>query len=153
MLPYPLTNFELQKNYQNESRFNGVYSRDNLPDKITDGTYVIKLDEYSVIGTHWIALNVLNNNVIYFDGFGVVYIPKEIKTFFINKNIKTNTFRIQSHDSVMCGYFCFKFIDFMLKGKRLIDFTNLFSPKNFKKNDDIIFKLFKYLLMKLLIII
>ena len=72
-----LTNFEIQKYYQNEPRFNGVYSKDNLP-KIKDGVYVINLDEYSNIWTPWIALYVLNNNVTYFDSFGVEYIPKEI---------------------------------------------------------------------------
>ena len=129
---------EIQKYYQNEPRFNGVYSRDNLPNKIKDGAYVINLDEYSDIGTHWIALYVKNNDVTYFDSFGVEHIPKEIKTFISNKNIKTNIFRIQAYDSVMCGYFCIGFIDFMLKDKSLTDFTNLFSPNNFLKNDDVV---------------
>ena len=56
MPPHPLTNFEIQKYYQNEARFNGVYSRDNLPKTKKDGTYVINLDEYADVGTHWIAL-------------------------------------------------------------------------------------------------
>ena len=68
--PHPLTNFEITKYYENESRFNGVYSRDNLPNKIKDGTYVIDLDE-------WVNIN----SVTYFDSFGVEHIPKEIKTF------------------------------------------------------------------------
>ena len=69
-------NFEIQKYYKNEPRFNGVYSRDNLP-KIKDGAYVINLDEYSDIGTHWVALYVqINNSVTYFDSFGVEHIPK-----------------------------------------------------------------------------
>ena len=89
MPPYPLTNFEIQKHYQNDPRFNGVYSGDNLQ-KIKDGVYIINLDEYSDIGTHWVALYVQNNDVIYFDSFGVEYIPKEIRTFISNKNIKTN---------------------------------------------------------------
>ena len=89
MLPYSLTNFEIQKYYQNELKFSGVYSRDNLP-KIKDGVYVIDLDEYSDIGTHWIAMYVLNNVVSYFESFGVEHIPKEIKAFISNKNIKTN---------------------------------------------------------------
>ena len=76
MPPHPLTNFEIQK-YQNEPRFNGVYSRDNLP-RIRVGAFVINLDEYSDIGTHWIALCVVNNNVNYFDNLGVEHIPKEI---------------------------------------------------------------------------
>ena len=95
MPPHPLTNFEILKYYENKSRFNGVYSRDNLPNKIKDGTYVINLDEYSDIGTHWIALYVKNNDTTYFDSFGVEYIPKEIKAFIKNGNIKTNIFRIQ----------------------------------------------------------
>ena len=140
MPPHPLTNFDIQKYYQNEPRFNGVYSRDNLP-KIKDGAYVINLDEYSDIGTHWVALYVQNNNVTYFDSFGVERIPKEIKEFVDNKKIKTNIFRIQAYDS-MCGYFCIGFIDFMLAGKTLTEYTNLFSPNNFKKNDDIILNYF-----------
>ena len=87
MSPNLLTNFEIQK-YQNEPRFNGVYSRENPP-KIKDGTYVINLDEYSDIGTHWVALyvggaspkDVNNNNVTYVDSFGVEHIPKEINAF------------------------------------------------------------------------
>ena len=91
---------------KNEPRFNGVYSRDNLCDEIKDGVYVINLDEYADIGTHWVALYVKNNDVTYFDSFGVEHIPKEIKTFISNKNIKTNIFRIQAYDSIMCRYFC-----------------------------------------------
>ena len=77
MLPHPLTNFEIQKYYQNEPKFNGVYSRNNLS-KIKDGTYKINLDEYESIGTHWIALYANAKNVTYFDRFGVEHIPKEI---------------------------------------------------------------------------
>ena len=62
--PHPLTNFETQKYYQNESRFNGGYSRNNLP-RIKYGAYVINLDEHSDIGTHWVDLYVHNNNVTY----------------------------------------------------------------------------------------
>ena len=83
-----------------------------------------------------------NNNVTYFDSFGVEHIPKEIKKFISNKIIKTNIFRIQAYNSIMCGYFCIGFINFMLSGNTLTDFTNLFSPNNFKKNDDKILKLF-----------
>ena len=132
MPPYPLTNFEIQKYYHDLTRFNCVYSKDNLP-KIKDEVYVINLDEYADIGTHWIALFVLNNDVTYFDSFGVEHIPQEIKAFIGNKNIKTNIFRIQAYDSIMCGYFCIGFIDFMLAGKILTDFTNLFHQITFKK--------------------
>ena len=138
---HSLTNFEIQKYYQNESRFNGVYSGDNLPNKIKDGVYVINLDDYSATGTHWIALFALNNNVTYFDSFGVEHIPKENK--FIDKSIVvTNIFRIQVYDSGMCRHFCTGFIDFMLAGKALINFTNLFSPNNLKKNYDTILNYF-----------
>ena len=130
---HPLTNFEIQMYYQNEPRFNGVYSRDNLPDKIKDEAYIIILDEYSDIGTHCVALYVNNKTVTYFDSFGVEHIPKEIKKFINNKNIIVNIFRLQAYDSAMCGYFCIGFIDFILKGNNLRDFTNLFSPNDFKK--------------------
>ena len=141
MPPHPLTNFEIQKYNQNIPRFNSVYSRDNLQE-IRGGAYVINLQEYSDTGTHWVVLNVQNNDVTYFNSFGVEHIPKEIITFIINKIIKTNIFRIQAYDSVMCGYFCIGFIDFMLAEKALIEFTNLFSPNNFKRNDDIVLKYF-----------
>ena len=119
--------------YQNEPGFIGVYSKDNLPDIIKDGAYVINLDEYSDIGTHWIVLYVNKKIVTYFDSFGVEHIPKEIKKFINNKNITSNIFKMQVYDSVMCGYFCFGFIYFLFKGNSLTDFTNLFSPNNFKK--------------------
>ena len=79
-----------------------------------------------------------NSNVIYFDSFGVVLIPKEIKAFINNKNIITNIFRIQVYNSIMCGYFCIGFINFVLAEKTLTEYTNLFSLNNFKKNGDII---------------
>ena len=104
MLPHLLTNFEIQKYYQNESRFNGVYSRNNLPDKIRNGAYVINLDEYSDIGTHWIALYTLNNNVTYFDSSGIEHMPRKNICIFIDKYIVvTNIFKIQGYDLVMCG--------------------------------------------------
>ena len=131
--PHPLTNFEIQMYYQNEPRFNGVYSRDNLPDKIKDWVYVMNLDEYSDIGTHWIALYVNNKTVTYFDNFGVEHIPKEMKKIINNKNIIANIFRLQAYDSVMCGYFSIVFIDFMFNGNSLTDITSLFSSNNFKK--------------------
>ena len=79
-----------------------------------------------------------NNDVSYYDYFGVEHIPKEIRTFISNKNIKTNIFRIQAYDSIMCGYFCIGFINFVLAGKTLTDFTYIVSPNNFERNDDVI---------------
>ena len=126
MTLHSLTNFEIQKYYQNELRFNGVYSRDNLQ-KIKDGVSVISL--WNSLG----CLYIQNNDVTYFDSSGVEHIPKEIKTFVGNKCIKTNAFRKQPYDSIMCQYFCIGFIDLMLAGKTLTEFKNLFSPNNFKK--------------------
>ena len=83
------------------------------------------------------------DNVTYFDNLGVEYFPKEIQKFIISKNIKTNVYRIQANDSVMCGYFCIQFIDFMLKGKSLLHCTNLFSPDKYEKNDKIKLKYFQ----------
>ena len=74
--PHRLINFKMQKYYQNESIFNGVYCKDNLHNKIKDETYVINLDEYSDIGTYWITFYSLNNSVTYFDSFGVEHIPR-----------------------------------------------------------------------------
>ena len=141
MLLRPLTNFEIQKYYKNEPRFNGVNSRDNLPNKIKDGAYVINLDEYSDRGTHWVAVYVKNNDITYFDSFGVEHILIEIKAFIgrssssalLDKSIKTNIFRIQAYDSIMSGYFCIGFINFMFEGRSLTEYMNLFSPNNFIK--------------------
>ena len=117
LLPFHLlTNIEISEYYANEPRFNGVYSRNNLPNKIKKG---------------------------YFDSFGIAHIPEEIDKFINNDNIKSNIFRIQAYDSIMCGYFCIEFINYMLKGKTLLDYTNLFSPNDFKKNDQVIKRIFK----------
>ena len=125
MLPHPLTNFEIQKYYQNEPKFNGIYSRKNLLE-IKDGAYIINLDEYQSTETHWIVLYVNDDNIIYFHSFGVEQIRKEIKKFIGHKNITTNIYRTQVYNLMMCGYFCIGFIDFMLKGKSLVNHANLF---------------------------
>ena len=86
MPPHPLTNFKVQKYYENEPRFNGVYSRNNLPGKIKDVAYLINLDEYADVGTYWIALFCNGNEIVFFDNFGVKHVPKEIKEFIKNKS-------------------------------------------------------------------
>ena len=111
--------------------------------KIKDERNVINLDEYADAGTHWIALFCKRSEIVYFDIFGVEHIPEEIKEFIGNKDIKANIFRVQANNSVMYGYFCTGFIDFMLAGKKLTDFTTLFSPYDFDKNDNIILSYFK----------
>ena len=171
LLPFnPLTNIEISEYYKNEPRFNGVYSRNNLPNKIEKGAYVINLDEYENTGTHWVSLFVKPKYTVYFDSFGIEHIPKEINKFIRSKElrakalgsavghavgnndrtklsaiarIKSNIFRIQAYDSIMCGYFCIEFINYMLKSKTLLDYTNLFSPNDFQKNDQVIKRIFK----------
>ena len=76
MLLHPLINFELEKYYQNEPKFNGVFSRNNLPKKIKDGAYVINLEEYADVGTQWIALFCNKSEIVYFDSFGLEHVPK-----------------------------------------------------------------------------
>ena len=148
---HPLTNIEINEYYKNKPRFNGVYSRNNLPKTIKKGAYVINLDEYENTGMHWVSLFVKpkyttgsssSEHTVYFDSFGVEHIPKEINKFIGNKKIKASIFRIQAYDSIVCGYFCIEFINYMVKGKTL-DYTNLFSPNDFKKNDRVIKRIFK----------
>ena len=148
---HPLTNIEISEYYKNEPRFNGVYSRNNLPKTIKKRAYVINLDEYENTGTHWVALFVKTNEAIYFDSFGIEHIPIEINKFINNdttksislERIESNIFRIQAYNSIMRGYFCIEFINYMLKGKKLLDYTNLFSPNDFKNNDRVIKRIFK----------
>ena len=121
--PHPLTNFEILLYYQNETRFDGVYSRDNLLDKVKDGAYIINRDEYSDIETHPIALYALIHNTTYFGSFGVEHIPKQVKIFIDKSIVIENVFSIQVYDSIMCGYFCIRFIDFIFAGKTLTNFS------------------------------
>ena len=108
-----------------------MYSRNNLPNKTQKGAYVINSDEYENTGTHWVSLFVKTNEVIYFDSFGVEHIPKEINKFIPSKELgsavgnsdttkssslermKSNIFRTQAYNSIMCGYFCIEFINFI----------------------------------------
>ena len=145
MPSHPLRNFEIKEYYENEPKFNGVYSRNNLPKAIKNRAYVINLDEYEGVGTYWVALYVKNSEITYFDCFGIEHVPKEIKRFIEHKNIKTNIYRVQKYNSIMCGFFCIGFIDFMFTGKSLIDFTSMFSPYDFQN----MIKLLRIVLNKL----
>ena len=148
LIPFhPLTNFEITEYFKDVKRFNGVYSRNNLRN-LKKGAYIINLDHSENTRTHWAVIFVKEDEVIYFDSFGVEYIPKEIMeriehSSLRNKSIKTSISRIQSYDSIMCGYFCILFIEYMLNNKTLTGFTTLFSPWNFEKNDQIIKRYFK----------
>ena len=120
-----------------------VYFQKNNLLKLKKGAYVINLDHSKNTGTHWVVIFVKSNEVIYSDSFGVEYIPEEIMeriehSSLGNKNIKTSIFRTQDNSSIMCGYFCILFIEYMLNDKTLTDFTDLFSSWNFEKNDEII---------------
>ena len=109
-----------------------------MPKTIKNGAYIINHDEYADVGTHWTALCVKNNEAVYFDSFGVEHVPKESKIYWTykhqNKHIQSTS---RQFDNVW--YFCIAFCDFMFAGRSLIDFTSLFSPYDFKKNDKIIF--------------
>ena len=117
MPPHPLQNVEVQEYYQDKPRFNGVFSRNNLPKKIKDCPYAINFDEYADVGTHQVALFFNRNEIVYFDSFGAEHVPKEIKEFVGNKNIKANIFRVRATDSVICRYFCIGFIDLCYRVK------------------------------------
>ena len=102
--------------YKIKKFFNTASSFNKLK-KEKDGAYLINLDEHADVGTHWIALFCVRDEVTYFDSFGVEHIPQEIRKFIGNKNVKANIYYVQANDSVMCEYFCIGFIDFMLAGK------------------------------------
>ena len=115
-----MTNFEIIDYFKGVKGYNGVFSRNNLP-SLKKGAYVTNLDHSRSTGTHWVVIFVKKDEVTYFDSFGVAYIPKEMAPKEHgsqgNKNIKTSIFRIQDNNSIICGYFCILFIEYMLKIK------------------------------------
>ena len=108
--------------------------------EIKNGAYIINLDECESIVAHWIALYINAKNVTYFDSFEVEHVSEVIRKSNGNKNIITNIYRVQAFDSIMCEYFCIGFADFILKGKCLLEYTNVFPPNEYKTNDKIILK-------------
>ena len=92
---------------------------------------------------NWVSLFIDKNLAVYFDFFGVAYNPQEVLNKVKDKSITHNIFRIQDNESIMCGFYCIAFIEYMLAGKTLLDYTNLFSLNDYKKNDKIISKYFK----------
>ena len=122
LLPFhPLTNIEISEYYTKNQDLMVHILEIIYQKKIKKGAYVINLDEYENTSTHWIALFVKTNEVIYFDSFDIEHIPKEIEHAIGNKEIKASIFRLQAYDSIMCGYYCIEFINYMLKGKTLLD--------------------------------
>ena len=89
---HPLTNFEILKYYQNEPRFNGAYSRDNLSKRIKDGAYVVNLDKYANVGPYWTALSCGRSEIVYFDSVGFENVPEEFKEFIGNKTSRQTFF-------------------------------------------------------------
>ena len=132
-----MTNFEIQRCFDDELLFNGVFCRNNLPTPPKDGGYSTNLDNLGKAGTHWVAIFVND-----FDSFCVEHMPRAILRFLQGKDVDTNIYRIEVSDFVMCGYYCIKFLDYMFVRKSLTDFTSLFSPTDFALNDKIITKLF-----------
>ena len=128
--------------FDSDKRFDGVFSRDNLNIFNKDGAYIINLDKYDNIGTHWVAIYLKNNNVTYFDSFGIEYIPKEITKLINDKSIKSNIFRIQLLNSILCGYFYIGFIEYTFNNLGLNEYTKLFLVTDFDKNDQIILDYF-----------
>ena len=121
-----------------EPRFNGIFSRNNLP-RTKDGAYVINLDDKKSKGRNWVSLFIDRNLAVYFDCFALEYIPQEVLNKIKDKSITRNIFRIQDNGSIMWGFYCIAFIWYMLSGK----FTNSFSPNDYKKNDKMIYKYLK----------
>ena len=105
--------------------------------------YVINLDDKNSKGTHWVSLFINKSTAVYFDSFGTEYIPQEVLNKIKDKSVTHNIFRIQDNEYIMCGIYYIGFIEYMLAGKTLLDYTNLFSPNDYKKNDKIIYKYLK----------
>ena len=139
---HPLNNIEITNYFNYELWFNDVFSRNNFP-RIKDGAYVINLNDSKSQGTHWISLFIDRNITLYFDFFGIEYLLLEVLNNIRDKSITHNIFRKQDNESIMCRFHCFAFIEYILAGKTLLDYTNLFSPNDYKKNDKIIYKHFK----------
>ena len=112
-----------------------------------DGAYVINIDDKRSTGTHWVSLFVDRNTAVYFDSFGIEYIPPEVLNQIRDRSITHNIFRIQDDDPTMCAFYCISFMEDVLSGKALLCYTNLFSLNDYKKNGKIIYRYFidKYL--------
>ena len=121
-----------------KARFKVVFSRDNLP-RIKDGAYVINFDDKQ----SWVPLFINKNTAVYFDSVGIEYIPQQVSSKIKDKSLARNILRIQSDNSVMCGFYCIAFIKYMIVGKSLLDYTNLFFLNDYEKDDKIICKYFK----------
>ena len=109
VLLHTLNNVEITNYFKYEPRFNGVFSRNNLP-RIKDEVYVINLDGKNKKGTYWVSLFIDRNSAVYFDSFGIEFISQEVLKKNRNKSITHNIFRIQDNESIMCRFYCIAFI-------------------------------------------
>ena len=101
------------------------------------------LDDKNSKGTHWASLFTNRTTAVYFDSFGIEYIPQEVLNKIKDISIAHNIFRIQDNETIICGFYSIAFIEYVLAGRVLLDYTNLFSPDDYKKNDKIMCKYFK----------
>ena len=113
---------------------NGIFSRNNLP-RINNGAYIINLADKNSKGTHQVLLFIHKITTVYFDSFETEYISQEILIKINNKSITHYIFRIQDNESIMCGFYCIAFTEYTLAGKTWLNYTNLFFPNYYKKND------------------
>ena len=111
--------------------------------RIKDGTYLINIDETNSKGTHWVSLFIDKNLAVYSDSFEIEYIPQKILNKIKDKSITHNIFRIRDNESVMCGFYYIAFMEYRFAGKTLLEYTDLFSVSDYKKNYKIIYKYFK----------
>ena len=118
------------------------FSKNNLP-RIKDGVYAINLNDKKHKRSHWVSLFIDKNTAVQFDSFGIEYIPQEVLSKIKDASITHNICRIQDNESIMCGFYCITFTEYMLPGKALLGYTNLFSLNNYKKNGKTIYKYFK----------
>ena len=139
---HPLNNIKITNYFNYKPRFNGIFSRNNLS-RIIDGVYVTNLDYRNRRETHWVWLFINKNTAVYFDSFGIEYILQELLNKIKDKSIAHNMFRIQDNGSIMCRCYCIGFIEYMLEGKNLLDYIDLPSPHDYKKNGKIIYNYFK----------
>ena len=117
MLPHALTSISIQRQYQNKTKFKGVYSWINLPKIIRDGAYVVNLVEHKSIGTYWVAFYVDDNTTTFIDSYGVEHTLGKMKTFSVNENVMANVYREQVYVSITCGYYALDLLILCLKAR------------------------------------
>ena len=119
------------------SRFNSLFLKRKLH-RIKNGAYVINLDDKQSKQTNCVSLFIERNAAVYFDSCGIEYVLQEVLSKIKDKSITRKISRIQNDNSIMCGFYCIAFIEFMIAGKILLDYIHLFSPNYYKKNEKII---------------